>query len=57
VQVQLLPLLLHMDQAALAFLQHFFAPEGGSRVAASSNRKARVDASGSIEAAHQPTGS
>lgn len=25
--VQLLPLLLHLDQAALAFLQHFFAPE------------------------------
>lgn len=26
IQAQLLPLLLHLDQAALAFLQHFFAP-------------------------------
>ncbi|KAL4447967.1 hypothetical protein ABPG75_005186 [Micractinium tetrahymenae] len=28
--VQLLPLLLHLDQAALAFLQHFFTPEDTS---------------------------
>lgn len=36
--VQLLPLLLHLDQAALAFLQHIFAPdEGGTTSSGSSN--------------------
>ena len=56
VQAQLLPLLLHMDQAALAFLQHFFAPAGESSVAASSNGRARVDVS-SEASPHQPAGS
>ena len=55
VQVQLLPLLLHIYQAALAFLQHFFAPAGESSVVASSNCSAQVDASSG--ASPQPTGS
>ena len=58
IQAQLLPLLLHLDQAALTFLQHFFAPEPGpdSSAAGSSRSSSRQQEEVASEQPAQPQG-
>ena len=56
--MQVLPLLVHLDQAALAFLQHFFAPaeeEGEEEEAQRSGAAPEQDQAGS-EAAQPAAG-